>query len=148
MLVQPLPCRQATWRSIIGLQGAGQAWGGTAATKIILRICQFGCKPKKLPIWSQVEDLASRGGLLYRQAGNPESAAQMLVTSPYVMSWLDTSPSYVLTGDYSTCFDWWLLHTIDSSWLVTSPHFLTGDLSVCLDWWLVITSWLVTFNGG
>ena len=29
---------------------------------------------------SQVEDLASRGGLLYRQAGSPESAAQMLVS--------------------------------------------------------------------
>ena len=28
---------------------------------------------------TQVESLASRGGLLYRQAGSPESAAQLLV---------------------------------------------------------------------
>ena len=32
----------------------------------------------------QAEDLASRGGLLYRQAGSPESAAQMLVNDFHV----------------------------------------------------------------
>ena len=31
-----------------------------------------------------MEDLASRGGLLYRQAGSPESAAQMLVNDFHI----------------------------------------------------------------
>ena len=34
----------------------------------------------------EVEDLASRGGLLYRQAGSPESAAQMLVTALHILN--------------------------------------------------------------
>lgn len=33
----------------------------------------------------EVEDLASRGGLLYRQAGSPESAAQMLVKAAKIV---------------------------------------------------------------
>lgn len=33
----------------------------------------------------QAEDLASRGGLLYRQAGSPESAAQMLVKAAKIV---------------------------------------------------------------
>ena len=32
-----------------------------------------------------MEDLASRGGLLYRQAGSPESAAQMLVKAAKIV---------------------------------------------------------------
>ena len=38
----------------------------------------------KNTILLQVEDLASRGGLLYRQAGSPESAAQKLVNDFHV----------------------------------------------------------------
>ena len=33
----------------------------------------------------EVEDLASRGGLLYRQAGSPESAAQLLVKAAKII---------------------------------------------------------------
>ena len=72
MLAQPLPCGQAAWRSLVGLQGAGQTWGGCSN------------KISKNTILLQVEDLESRGGLLYRQAGSPESAAQMLVNDFHV----------------------------------------------------------------
>ena len=72
MLAQPLPCGQAAWRSLVGLQGAGQTWGGCSN------------KISKNTILLQVEDLESRGGLLYRQAGSPESAVQMLVNDFHV----------------------------------------------------------------
>ena len=36
-------------------------------------------------LYGEVEDLASRGGLLYRQAGSPESAAQLLVRAAKIL---------------------------------------------------------------
>ena len=44
----------------------------------------------------EVEDLASRGGLLYRQAGSPESAAQLLVRAAKLLEVKDPARSVSL----------------------------------------------------
>ena len=110
MPLQPVPCRQATvqynrateyhfkpcfcslYHAAKQLEGALLVCREQGKLEEVLQpkenlfFCPFETKKTKMrrrkqPIWSQVEELASRGGLLYRQAGNPESAAQMLVTS-------------------------------------------------------------------
>ena len=46
--------------------------------------------------YDEVEDLASRGGLLYRQSGSPESAAQLLVRAAKILEMKDPARSVSL----------------------------------------------------
>jgi len=66
-------CKEAHMRACEGYANSGSLYHAGKQLDQALLVCK---EQKDL---SQVEELASRGGLLYRQAGSPEAAAQMLV---------------------------------------------------------------------
>jgi len=66
-------CKAAHLRACEAYANSGSLYHAAKQLDQALLVCK---EQNKL---EEVEDLASRGGLLYRQGGNPESAAQMLV---------------------------------------------------------------------
>jgi len=66
-------CKAAHLKACEGYANSGSLFHAGKQLDQCLLIC------KEMGDLTDVEDLASRGGLLYRQAGSPEAAAQMLV---------------------------------------------------------------------
>jgi len=66
-------CKAAHLRACEAYANSGSLYHAAKQLDQALLVC------KEQGRLEEVEDLASRGGLLYRQAGNPESASQMLV---------------------------------------------------------------------
>jgi len=66
-------CKAAHLRACEGYANSGSLYHAGKQLDQALLVC------KERGDLTEIEDLASRGGLLYRQAGSPESAAQMLV---------------------------------------------------------------------
>ena len=59
--------------------------------------------------FDEVEDLASRGGLLYRQSGSPESAAQLLVRAAKILemkAWVTILMYSIAPPHWNLCELW------------------------------------------
>ena len=104
MPLQPVPCRQATWGSIVGLQRAGQTWGGAATTKKTYFFAHLKTKRQK---W---EEENSQFGLRWRSL------------PAEVGCYID---KLAIRSLLHRC--WWLVYDMSWVWLVARPYVFIGD---------------------